>query len=114
MKVENRVKKYSDFQNVINLGEPVKSQTLTLYFLKNNLDHSRIGISVSKKSGNAVIRNKIKRQIRAIISKEMDLSKPLDLVFIARKGFDINNFEKTREDIKQLLEKVGQTSEEDS
>ena len=44
----------------------------------------------------------------------MDLSKPLDLVFIARKGFDINDFDKTREDIKQLLEKVGQTSEEDS
>ena len=114
MKVENRVKKYSDFQNVINNGEPLKSQSLTLYFLNNNLDRTRIGISVSKKSGNAVIRNKIKRQIRAIISKEMDLSKPLDIVFIAKKGFDINDFAKSKADIKELIEKVGQTSEEDS
>lgn len=114
MKVENRVKKYSDFQKVINLGQSFRAQTLTIYFLENDLDRTRIGISVSKKSGNAVVRNKIKRQIRAIISKEMDLTKSLDYVFIARKEFDINSFGKTREDIVKLIEKVGQISEKNS
>lgn len=112
MKVENRVKKYSDFQKVINLGKSYRTPTLTLYFLNNDLNRSRIGISVSKKSGNAVTRNKIKRQIRAIISLEMDLSKSLDYVFIVRKEFDVQNFQNTRRDIKELIEKVGQNSEE--
>ena len=114
MKVENRVKKYSDFQKVLNLGESIRSSTLTLFFLSNDLNRSRIGISVSKKCGNAVVRNKIKRQIRAIISLEMDLTKPIDYVFIVRKEFDIKNFSQSRLDIKSLIEKVGQTSEKDS
>ena len=111
MKVENRVKKYSDFQKVLNLGQSYRLPTLTLFFLNNDLGRSRVGISVSKKCGNAVVRNKIKRQIRAIISKEMDLTKSIDYVFIVRTEFDINNFEKSRQDIKSLIEKVGQTSE---
>ena len=114
MKVENRVKKYSDFQKVLNLGKSYRLPTLTLFFLNNDLGRSRIGISVSKKCGNAVTRNKIKRQIRAIISREMDLTKNIDYVFIVRTEFDINNFEKSREDIKTLIEKVGQTSEKNS
>ena len=114
MKVENRVKKSTDFQKVINCGQSFGSPSLTIYFLNNDLGRARIGISVAKKSGNAVIRNKIKRQIRAIISREMDLSKSVDYIFIARKGYDINDFEKTRNDVKYLIEKVGKTSEENS
>ena len=86
MKVENRVKKYSDFQKVINFGQIEKSETLTLYFLKNELDRTRIGISVSKKNGNAVIRNKIKRQIRAILAHELPEDLSLDLIFCGKKA----------------------------
>ena len=107
MKVLNRIKKNVEFNKVIDEGTLIKSDSLTLYFLKNNLGYTRVGISIPKKSGIAVVRNKMKRQIRAIIASDVDLNKSFDLVLIARRQFDINNFEKTKEDIKNLIEKVG-------
>lgn len=111
MKVENRVKKYNEFQKVISEGNLVKSSSITLYFLENNLGYARVGISIPTKSGSAVIRNKMKRQIRAILSKELDLNIGFDLILIARKSYDINNFERTTSDIVSLLKKVGNNSE---
>ena len=107
MKVQNRIKKNVEFNKVIDEGKLIKSDSLTLYFLENTLGYTRIGISIPKKSGKAVVRNKMKRQIRAIISQDVKLDKSFDYVLIARKQFDINQFEKTRSDIKYLIEKVG-------
>lgn len=107
MKVLNRIKKNVEFNKVIDEGKLVKSDSLTLYFLENNLGYTRIGISIPKKSGKAVVRNKIKRQIRAIISQDVKLDKSFDYVLIARKQYDVKKFEKTRSDIKYLIEKVG-------
>lgn len=107
MKVLNRIKKNVEFNKVIDEGTLVKSDSLTLYFLKNDLGYTRIGISIPKKSGKAVVRNKMKRQIRAIIASDVDLNKSVDCILIARKQFDINLFNKTKSDIKYLMEKVG-------
>ena len=107
MKVLNRIKKNVEFNKVIDEGTLVKSDSLTLYFLKNDLGYTRIGISIPKKSGKAVVRNKMKRQIRAIIASDVDLNKSIDCILIARKQFDINSFNKTKSDIKYLMEKVG-------
>ena len=107
MKVLNRIKKNADFNRVIDEGNLLKSDSINLYFQKNTLGYTRIGISIPKKSGNAVVRNKMKRQIRAIIASEISLDKSYDVILIARKQFDINQFLKTKEDIKELFKKVG-------
>ena len=107
MKVQNRIKKNVEFNKVIDEGKLIKSDSLTLYFLENTLGYTRIGISIPRKSGKAVVRNKMKRQIRAIIAHDVNLNKSIDIVLIARKQYDINQFEKTRSDIKYLIEKVG-------
>ena len=107
MKVINRVKKYREFQQVIHDGKLEKSSSLTLYFQKNNLGYARVGISIPTKSGTAVVRNKMKRQIRAILAKELDLNSSFDYVFIARRNYDINDFNKTASDVVTLLNKVG-------
>ena len=107
MKVKNRIKKDKEFQNVIDNGVLYRVDTLTLYYLKNQFGYPRVGLSIPTKSGNAVHRNKIKRQIRAILAKQLDFSLNYDLIFIARKNYDINNFDKTNKDIKTLLEKLG-------
>lgn len=107
MKVKNRVKKYTEFEKVIHEGRSERSHTLTLYYLKNELGYARVGISVPTKSGNAVVRNKIRRQIRAILAKEMDVNQGFDYIFIARRSYDINNFNQSTSDIVTLLKKVG-------
>ena len=107
MKVKNRVKKYDEFQKPINEGSLERSNSLSLYYLKNNFGYARVGISVPTKAGNAVVRNKIKRQIRAILSEELDMNSSFDYIFITRRSYDINQFENTVRDIVSLLEKVG-------
>ena len=107
MKVLNRIKKNAEFNKVMDGGKVVKSDSLTLYFLENELGYTRIGISIPKKSGNAVVRNKMKRQIRAIIASDVDLSKSFDIILIARKQFNIEEFAKTRIDLDYLFKKVG-------
>lgn len=107
MKVQNRIKKYEEFQEVINEGKFLSIDSFNVYFKQNSLNYARIGISIPKKSGNAVIRNRMKRQIRAAIADSFNLSLSVDLILIARKSFDINNFSKTKNDIIELVKKVG-------
>lgn len=107
MKVTNRVKKYTEFQKVINDGSLIRANILYGYFLKNNLGYTRFGISIPTKSGHAVHRNKMKRQIRAAIALLCDYSKSYDIVLIARKEFDVDNFEQTKADVEEIFRKVG-------
>lgn len=107
MKVLNRIKKNVEFNKVIDEGQIIKADSVTIYFQENALGYTRIGISIPKKSGTAVVRNKMKRQIRAIIASDISLDKSVDAVIIARKYYDISNFLKTKEDIKELFKKVG-------
>lgn len=106
MKVLYRVKKYNEFQKVINEGSLERSSTLTLYFLKNELGHARVGISIPTKSGTAVVRNRMKRQIRAILDKELDVNLSIDYIFVARRNYDPDNFQQIESDIINLLNKV--------
>lgn len=107
MKIQNRIKKYEEFQKIINEGKFLSNDSFNVYFLNNSLNYSRIGISIPKKSGNAVIRNRMKRQIRAAIAQSFDLTISVDLVLIARKSFDITDFQKTNRNILDLVKKVG-------
>ena len=61
------VKNARDFERIIKEGHYVKNKSFIIYYSKNDLQYSRYGISVGKKLGNAVFRNKYKRKIRAII-----------------------------------------------
>lgn len=87
MKKENRLKKNEDFQLVFAKGKSVANRQFVLYKLeKKEQSHFRIGISVSKKLGNAVKRNYIKRCIRqAFHELEASLINHYDYVIIARQ-----------------------------
>lgn len=107
MIVKYRIKKHSEFQKVIGEGDVIRSNSFTFYVLGNAFGYTRVGISVPKKSGSAVIRNKIKRQIRSCVAQATDYSKSIDLVMIVRKGFDVEKFNETKKEIQILFEKVG-------
>jgi ribonuclease P protein component len=67
MKKKYIVKNAHEFDEIIHTGTCIKNKYYVIHYKKNNLKFDRFGISVSKKLGNAVFRNKYKRKIRAII-----------------------------------------------
>ncbi len=60
----NRLRSKKDFSNLRDNSKTYSNKFFRIYFKKNNTDTSRIGISVSKKCGNAVFRNKVKRMTK--------------------------------------------------
>ncbi|RID82938.1 ribonuclease P protein component [Peribacillus asahii] len=87
MKKKLRIKKDKEFQLVFKKGESFANRQFVVYVLeKPDQDYFRIGLSVSKKVGNAVVRNQVKRYIRQTfleLKNEIDVGK--DYVIIARK-----------------------------
>ncbi len=109
MKKINIVKDSRDFTKIIKTFEPYKCRNFIIYVENSNDNIYRFGISVSKKIGNAVIRNKIKRRIKSIVDKK-DYKKGFNCIIIVRKSvvdLDYKSLEKSLFDaIKRLkLEK---------
>lgn len=85
MKKRNIVKENKEFNRIIINTKPYKSKSFIIYLEKNtNIDCYKFGISVGKKIGNAVIRNKLKRQIRNIIDKN-DYQNQFKCIIILKK-----------------------------
>lgn len=77
--------KNKDFLSLYRKGRVIASKTIVIYFRKNNLSYNRFGITVGKKIGNAVHRNRAKRVIRqAYRENELALPIGIDIVIVAR------------------------------
>lgn len=97
MKNYHSLRKTRDFQVVYNRGKSKANKYLVFYYKKNDLDYNRLGISVSKKVGNSVVRHRITRLIRESYRlNQEDLRTGYDMVVIARnpaKGLDYHKIE---------------------
>ncbi len=79
------LKKNKDFQHVYKNGTSQANRYLVIYVLKNQYRKNRLGISVSKKVGNSVVRHRVTRLIRESYRlNEMKFKNDLDIVVVAR------------------------------
>ena len=84
MKIES-LKKNVQFRLVYRRGKSFSNRLLVLYVYKNTLNCNRVGISVSKKVGGSIVRNRVKRLIRECFRLNSDrLKSGFDLIYIAR------------------------------
>ena len=85
MKFSDSLKKNADFQKVYRNGKSYANRFLVMYVMKNGSEYNRIGISVSKKVGNSVVRHRVTRLIREGYRLQEDMfNSGLDIVVIAR------------------------------
>lgn len=87
MKCSQSLKKNKEFHNVYKKGSSNANKYLVMYVLQNHTERNRIGISVSKKVGNSIVRHRITRLIRESYRlKEEEFLCGWDIVVIARAG----------------------------
>ena len=72
------------------------------------MEHARIGISVGKKLGNAVQRNKIKRQVRSMVDSLFDFSEAYDAILIVRPVYTKKSYQENLDDLKKVKNRVDQ------
>ena len=105
--MKNSLKKNEDFKKVFDEKKSYANKYLILYYRENELDVNRLGIQVSKKVGNSVVRHRLTRLIRESFRlNENSFKHGLDLVVIARgdaKG-------KTYKEIEDALLHLGKQS----
>lgn len=100
MKKAYRIKKNSEFQYIFKHGKSFANRQLVIFYLeKPEQEHFRMGLSVGKKIGNAVMRNKIKRYLRETFRELKKEIKPnVDIIIIARqptKNMGLTEFKKS-------------------
>lgn len=105
MKRYNRVRDNTDFTRIIHQGTVLRTNALVLYYTCDS-DHLKVGFAVSKKVGNAVTRNKIKRQLRAIFRNYTDKYPNFQIIAVVRKNYLDLTFEQISALVEKLLNKT--------
>lgn len=108
MKKEERLRKNRDFQRTYKKGRSQAHYLLVLVYRKNGTKGNRTGFSVSKKYGNAVERNKIRRRLKEIVARERLKLKPgYDMILVVRKNARDADFSQLRQAVGALFTKAG-------
>lgn len=105
MNKRQRIKSDDDFQKVFKKGKSFANRQFVVYCLpKAEQKAFRIGLSVSKKLGNAVLRNQIKRYIRqTFLELKEEVKQDMDYVIIARHPAATLNFHETKQSLQHVL-----------
>ena len=105
MKKQYRVKKSKDIEIILKNHKFSSSPYFTLYIKENHeTNHFRYAMSVGKKIGNAVVRNKIKRQIRAIVRTLLVLPN-YDVFIVVREKSKLLDFQTMKKEIIALFKR---------
>ena len=104
MKFSESLKKNRDFQSVYRRGKSYGNKYLVMYLLPNKTESNRIGISVSKKVGNSIVRHHLTRLIRESYRlHEENFQRGYDMVVVARTAAK----DKTYHEIESALIHLG-------
>ena len=109
LKSTKMLNKNYEFKNVLTRGKYYGGKQIEIFVLKNKKPFVMLGIAVSKKVGNSVSRNRIKRLIKENYRLlEKDIKENNSLVILWKKSVDKEeaDFYKIKEDMKQIFEKA--------
>lgn len=110
MKKINIVKENRDYNRIIKKNKPFKYKDYVIYIDKRDSSIYKFGFSVGKKVGNAVTRNRVKRQIKAIVSQN-DYQNNFDCIIIVGKGILNRSFNEMRDNLNFALKKLNLVKE---
>lgn len=106
MRYENfeTLKKNSDFRKVYSKKRSYANKLIVMYILENGTDALRLGVSVSKKVGNSIVRHRLARLIRESFRlNSADVKRGLDIVVVARTSLKDKGYKETESAMLHLL-----------
>ena len=106
MKKRNIVKEKKDFDIIFKLRNQTSSKFYYIYIKDNDLNKFKFGICVSKKLGNAVTRNKLKRRVKDIIDKSKLHFGSKDYIIVLKKSAKSAKYLELKEDLISVLKKI--------
>lgn len=111
MKKKNRVLKYQEFQEILNNKNFINGNVFAVYYKKSDLNFERYGLLVTKKNGIAVIRNKIKRQVRMMIQNITDYSLSLNFIIVVKRNYDIGKYKENEQELIDIISSIRSSNE---
>ncbi len=103
-----KIKSNKDFKKIYLSNRYSVSKYFVIYCLKNNLSYTRLGFTVSKKHGNAVRRNRIRRRMQEVFrTNNFIFNDNYDIVIVARKRVYSEKFSLLKDNMYKELQKIG-------
>jgi ribonuclease P protein component len=103
----HRIVRASDYRSIYGTGQKVHAERLVLYGRENGLDHSRLGMTVSRRVGKAVVRNRVKRLLREIFRKSADdIPNHFDFIVNAKRACATADYLTLREEFLAAVRKL--------
>lgn len=98
----------NEFSRVYARGKSFVHPHVVLYVCKNRVGHTRVGLTATKKIGNAVTRNRARRVMRAALSEVLTQDAgPVDIVLVSRGLTPSLKSQRLAATLQKLLRKAG-------
>ena len=91
---------------IMNYKKFYTCPSFAIYVKPRKEDHARVGISVGKKMGKAVVRNKIKRQVRMMVQDIYSFEEKFDTIILVRVKYHEENYINNKKLLERLVKKV--------
>lgn len=101
------LKKPSEFSKVYKKGKSYADKNIVVYYMPNQLGYTRVGFSISKKVGNSVVRNRVRRLLNESFRTQLKLNGNYDLIFVARVRSNSVDYHEITRSLKYIFKKTG-------
>lgn len=104
LRPRERIRKKKDFIALYKKGNRYKGKYFIIVYFPNELSFSRFAVVASKKTGNAVKRNRIKRRVRVLFRENKEIFiNPMDLIVIAKADIFIASWMELKEEFQKAI-----------